>query len=274
MVGIFLLGAFMRQKLTLWQQLRFGCAHAISVDCVGQAAILSYTTMFAIVPLLVLIVSFVNYIWGIDEVGQAFEHFLLEHLVAVRAEEMATYFRRFINQADDLSSLGIAFLCASGFLLFHGVEGALDKVWEVKKRRFGPLSTLLYIGLFLCLPLMFVFGMWLEYYFGTTLQAVENVMWFMPSIITFLVAVPLFLVLYKLIPNHYVPIQAAFVGAVVAAIFFVIFKKLFVWYFSYFTSYTILYGTVSLLPTFMLWLYFSWLIILFGAVVSYVRFKR
>jgi membrane protein len=80
--------------------------------------------------------------------------------------------------------------------------------------------------------------------------------------------------LYKLRPNHYVPIQAAFFGGVVAAGFFVIFKKLFVWYFSYFTSYTILYGAVSILPIFMLWLYFSWFIILFGAVVSYVRYKR
>lgn len=263
----------MRQRLTFWQQLQFGYAHAMRVDCVGQAAILSYTTMFSIVPLLILIISFVNYVWGAEEIGRAFERFLLEHLIAVRAEETAAYFRHFITQADGLSTMGIAFLFMSGFLLFHGMEDSLDKVWEVKKKRFGPFSTLLYITLFLCLPLMFVLGMWLEYYFGSTLQVVENTMSFMPSIITFLVAVPLFMVLYKFTPNHHVPMQAAFVGAVIAALLFVIFKKLFVWYFSYFTSYTVLYGAVSILPIFMLWLYFSWFIILFGAVVSYVRYK-
>jgi membrane protein len=274
MVEIFLWGVIMQQPLTWWQQLRFGYTHAMQVDCVGQAAILSYTTMFSIVPLLILIISFVNYIWGAEQIGKAFEQFLLEHLVAVRAEETAAYFRHFITQADGLSSMGISFLFVSGFLLFHGMEEALDKVWEVKKKRFGLISTLLYIGLFLCLPLMFVFGMWIEYFLGSTWQVVESSILFTPSIITFVIAVPLFTLLYKLIPNHYVPIQAAFFGGVVAAGFFVIFKKLFVWYFSYFTSYTILYGAVSILPIFMLWLYFSWFIILFGAVVSYVRYKR
>ena len=255
------------------QRLRFGYTHAIEVDCVGQAAILSYTTMFSIVPLLILAINLVNYVWGADQIGRAFEQFLLEHLVAVRADEAAGYFRQFITQADDLSTMGVLFLFVSGLLLFRGMEEALDKVWQVKKKRFGPWSTLLYIILFLSLPLMFAFGMWLEYYFGVSFPLVEDVGLVMPSLLTFCVAVPLFSLFYKMIPNHYVPVRSAIIGAVVASLFFVIFKKLFVWYFSYFTSYTILYGALSILPIFMLWLYFSWFIILFGAVVSYVHYK-
>jgi membrane protein len=44
--------------------------------------------------------------------------------------------------------------------------------------------------------------------------------------------------------------------------------RLFAFYISMFPTYTVVYGTFSILPIFLLWIYFSWLVVLFGALIA------
>ncbi|MBT4884909.1 MAG: YihY family inner membrane protein [Legionellales bacterium] len=236
----------------------------------GRSAILSFTSMFSLVPLLVLSVTLINFVLGADLIGKRLENFLLAHLSVINVDEVSAYMRIFIRQASDLSHIGFLFLFISGLLLFLEIETSFDMVWQVGKKRHGLVSTLIHSFLLILLPYMYGFMVLLEYYFPFLSSYFNLVGGFFPDFLAFPIAICVFSLLYKVIPSCYVSFKSSFYGGMVAATLFVIFKKMFIFYFSYFTSYTILYGALAVLPIFMLWLYFSWLIILFGAVVSFV----
>lgn len=79
----------------------------------------------------------------------------------------------------------------------------------------------------------------------------------------------LLLLAYVIIPNTRVHVRSGVVGAIGAAILWELAKWGFRQYLGYSVSYAKLYGSMAILPLFMLWVYLTWLIILFGLQVAY-----
>lgn len=69
---------------------------------------------------------------------------------------------------------------------------------------------------------------------------------------------------YLMIPNTRVRMKPALVGAFVSALAWEIGKWLFTWYVVSTVPYSVLYGSLGVIPLFLFWLYINWLIILFG----------
>jgi membrane protein len=98
----------------------------------------------------------------------------------------------------------------------------------------------------------------------------ETVLWgvlskLIPWLFTFL----LFMALYLWVPNVQVEWQAALGGAVAAGIFWEVVKNGFVWYLeSGLAQYELVYGSLGMVVTLMLWIYFGGWIALFGAHLS------
>lgn len=89
------------------------------------------------------------------------------------------------------------------------------------------------------------------------------------SVVSVAVTTLLFLLAYQIIPNTRVHVRTGVVGALVAAILWEFAKWGFREYVIYSASYAKLYGSVAMIPLFMLWVYLTWLIILFGLQVAY-----
>jgi len=77
-----------------------------------------------------------------------------------------------------------------------------------------------------------------------------------------------FTLLYVLMPARRVPLTPAVVGGVFAALAFEVAKRLFGLYIARFPTYEVVYGTLAVLPLFLLWVYVSWVIVLVGAAVT------
>jgi membrane protein len=77
-----------------------------------------------------------------------------------------------------------------------------------------------------------------------------------------------FFLLYLIAPHRRVPWRHALVGGVVAAILFEVAKELFAAYVRYAPAYNLVYGTFALVPIFLIWVYVSWLVVLFGAELT------
>jgi membrane protein len=73
---------------------------------------------------------------------------------------------------------------------------------------------------------------------------------------------------YTLIPNARVKLRPAALGAIIAAVLFEIGKHAFRSYLGFSTGYARLYGSLGLVPVFFLWVYITWLIVLFGLEIS------
>ena len=83
-----------------------------------------------------------------------------------------------------------------------------------------------------------------------------------------------FAALYALIPNTKVRWRAALIGGLAGGILFHLNDLMSVLYVSRVMSNSRIYGSLGLVPVFMIGLYFSWLILLFGAQVAYAYQNR
>jgi membrane protein len=81
---------------------------------------------------------------------------------------------------------------------------------------------------------------------------------------------------YTIIPNSRIRFRNALAGAFFAAILWELGKLGFTTYLRYTTTYSKFYGSVAILPLFLLWIYLTWLIVLFGVQASYAlqNFQR
>jgi membrane protein len=97
--------------------------------------------------------------------------------------------------------------------------------------------------------------------------------WLRVNVLGFLATVAistlLLTIAYSRVPNTRVKLRPALVGAVVAAILWEAGKWGFTQYVSYSSNYARFYGSLALIPLFMLWVYVTWLVVLFGLQVAY-----
>ncbi|MCA9273991.1 MAG: YihY family inner membrane protein [Phycisphaerales bacterium] len=89
------------------------------------------------------------------------------------------------------------------------------------------------------------------------------------SVVSVAITALLLVLAYEIIPNTRVHVRTGVVGALVAAVLWELGKWGFREYIVYSASYAKLYGSMALIPLFMLWVYLTWLIILFGLQVAY-----
>ena len=69
-------------------------------------------------------------------------------------------------------------------------------------------------------------------------------------------------------PNRAVRLRHALLGGFVAALAFEIMKRGFALYIAKFPTYTLVYGAFAVIPIFLLWIYFSWVVIVIGALIA------
>jgi membrane protein len=86
---------------------------------------------------------------------------------------------------------------------------------------------------------------------------------------TVAISTVLFLLAYTIVPNTRVKLLPALGGALVAALLWETGKWGFTQYLTFSAGYARLYGSIALIPLFLLWVYVTWIVVLFGLSVSY-----
>jgi membrane protein len=125
--------------------------------------------------------------------------------------------------------------------------------------------------------LVLVLGLTTGPLFKDTTRSLEHWPWlgsFVFHLLPFVVLSLAFGLFYQLIPNTRVQPQAALVGGIVGGTLWQLNNKLSVLYVSKAVSYSQIYGSISIIPLFLIGMYFSWLILLFGAQVAYAFQNR
>lgn len=162
---------------------------------------------------------------------------------------------------ERLGIMGIVVTMVIAHALIMTLESVFNKIWRVEKRR-NPIKTFaLFYSVF---TLIAVF---MGYSFAQPFVKDLSSFLIQPSITTGLG----FLLLYKVVPNHYVRWKAAIIPALIAAIAFELGKNAFGAYVSSISIHTYkgIYGSFALIPISVIWSQASWLIVLFGVELSY-----
>lgn len=264
----------MLKTTTLKQVTRFGAflraifEDFIALDGSVKAAALAYATLIAIVPLMVFSFGFVLAFPTMSPYFEALHQFLFRHFIPSSASIIQKNVQLFASNATNLSATGLVFFLITAVLLIFTMETVFNSIWHVKTTRKGIRAFLNYWAFLTLIPPMGVVAVALSV-FLTSLPIVSTLFailaYFLPFVLTFCG----YAFIYATIPNCQVLIRHASIGALVAAVLFEIVKEGFRLYATNFSSDVIVYGVLSVIPMFLLWLYLSWLITIIGAVIAH-----
>jgi membrane protein len=244
-------------------------------NCAMRSAALAFTSLLAIVPLMTVSFTVMTAFPIFRQFGAQIQNFIFENFVAASAKVVQQHLQQFAGQAANLSATGMIFLVVTAVLMIFNMEQAFNTIWRVKRSRKGIPAFMMYWGLLTFLPILLGIGFAISSYLfslpfieGTTeiLGLRKPILMVFPYWLTFVA----FTVLYITLPNCKVLIRHAMVGGAVATVLFELAKYGFGLYVLNFPTYELLYGTLSAIPIFLLWIYLSWLIVLFGAIVARV----
>jgi membrane protein len=261
---------FVRTVLILIRDLAFG-------QLTLRAMSLVYTTLLSIVPLLALSFSVLK-AFGVHNQIQP----LLVNLLAPLGEQGAVVARQigeFIEHMNVgvLGALGLALLLYTSISLMQKIEESLNYIWHVSQHRrlgerFSRYLSVLLVGPILVFSAMGVTGALMKSEALSQLlsvSALNQTATVMGEITPYLLVIAAFTFVYLLLPNARVKVGAALIGGLVGGIVWQTAGWLFATFVASSGQYAAIYSSFAILVLFMIWLYVSWLILLFGASVAF-----
>ena len=118
------------------------------------ASALTYTTLFAIVPLMTVIYAMFAVIPSFDGVGDQLQTTVFSQFLPSTGATVLEYLNEFSDQARNLTSVGLIFLFVTSVMMMITIEGAFNAIWQVPKGRKGLSSFLMYWAVLTLGPLM------------------------------------------------------------------------------------------------------------------------
>lgn len=197
----------------------------------------------------------------------------------------AQHINRFIQntQSTTLGVTGSVVLIFVAISMLSRIETTFNDIWGVARGRSWFMRIVLYWWVLTLVPILLVLALGLAS--GPHLQSTQKFIASLPIVGTFIVSLGFQLLpvvvlcitfgaFYMLMPNTKVHWAAALVGGFVGALLFHANNLVSVLYVSRVVSNSKIYGSLGLVPVFMIGLYFSWMILLFGAQVAYAYQNR
>ena len=201
---------------------------------------------------------------------------------AVKARHaMARYIHEFIQntRSGALGVTGSILLIFAAISMLSRIEDTFNDIWGVARGRSWFMRIVLYWGVISLAPMLLIVALGLAT--GPHLEGTRKLLTAMPFVSAFVfqflpvvVLCLTFAVFYALMPNTKVHWGAALAGGLAGGILFHLNNLVSVLYVSRVVSNSKIYGSLGLVPVFMIGLYFSWLILLFGAQVAYAYQNR
>lgn len=237
----------------------------------ASAGALAYTTMFALVPFSAVFLAVMSAFPVFEEWTTALINFVFNNFVPSSARQIEQYVMGFSASAKSLTVAGITALLVSVLLTMWSIERTFNRIWRVptirpKFNRFLLYWALLTLGSILTVAVISASSSLFAYAELSGLETKglsNNLLRWSPFLIEFFAMTAA----YWLIPHRHVPFRFAVASGLLAALLFEGLKFGFTSYVRN-TSFEQLYGALALIPIFMVWLYMSWVVILFGASVA------
>ena len=238
---------------------------------------LVYTTLLSIVPLLALSFSVLKAFGVSNQIQPMLLNFLAP--LGEKGEEVAHRIVQFIENMNVgvLGAVGLALLLYTAISLMHKIEESLNYIWHIPRpRRLGDRVSR-YLSVLLVGPILVFSALGIT----ATVMNIETVRELLAidvlgqavqafsRLTPYLLVIAAFTFIYLFIPNTRVRFGAALIGGAAGGIAWQTAGWLFAVFVASSNNYAAIYSGLAILVLFMIWLYLSWLILLFGASVAF-----
>lgn len=241
--------------------------------CIQIASSMTFTTLLSLVPLITIALAMFSAFPVFEDFSTQIKIYLLNNLMPDMAGKIITqYMQQFTDSATRLTAVGIAFLAVTAMSMMLTMDHAFNVIWRVARPRPLLKRLVVYWSVLTLAPLLIGASLSLtSWLIGFSMGYAEHIPVFGVSILKMLpvlLTTLAFAMLFRLVPNRYVPVSHALIGALVSAIAFESMNRVFGYYVSHFPTYKLVYGAFAVVPIFLMWIYLSWLAVLFGAVIA------
>jgi membrane protein len=233
------------------------------------ATTLTYTTLFALVPLLAVALSLFKAFGGFEDLQEnMLLPLLTEILDPTHKIQVIDHIQKYVDKinAGALGIIGTIVYILTFVPLFMGMESAMNTIWKKIDdrsiwRKFVTYWTITTLG-----PLAIVATLSMVSSFHERIPGLAILQPFKPMMLLGIILV-LFLI-FKLVPNTDVGNKPALIGATSSALCWIIASFGYKTYMKYATASFSIYGSLGAIPVFLLWIYINWIIFLFGVQVT------
>ncbi len=265
-------GTFLKQTMQKFKEDNF----------IKLAATLSFITIFAIPPILIIITSTIGFFLGEDDVkGKLFSE--LTEIIGVNAVNMVKdiifHFRHTDKSIGRSIFTVLVFILASS-MFFAVIQSSLNFIWRVRpKPKINFLKVLedrlISFAIIFGLGILFMFSIFvdaamaiLKDYLSELLpEQTLTILHIIKFVVSFCMLVVIFAGLFKFLPDVIIKWRVTWVGAIITAIFFTIGKYLITFGLTK-SNIDSMYGAAGSMIILLLWVFYSSLIFFFGAEIT------
>jgi membrane protein len=241
--------------------------------CFQTAGALSFTSVFALVPVTAAVLGFLAAFPGFEGWREQLVNWVFTNFVPAAGSAVQGYITQFADNASRATAVGVLVLLGSSISLMMSIEDAFNRIWRVHVARSASARFVVYWTALTLGPLLLVAALAISSYafalpFIDVAEAQFSIKARVLAALPFLIVLSAFVAAYAVIPNRTVRFRHALIGALIAAVLFEAAKRGFALYATSYASYQQVYGALAMVPVFILWIYLSWAIVLFGASIT------
>lgn len=234
-----------------------------------RASALTYISIFSLVPLLTVVLALVTRLG--PGLQMHVRTFMYDVLAPGIRDDGAAVLDRFLKGASTATagSLGFLALAYSAASLLRNLDSSINEIWNVRRKRPVAIRILLYAAILLLGPVLLALSLAGA---GVLSGLIRHYMPFSAEVITLagaVISVLAFTGIYLAAPAAKVRFRAAIAGGLVAGIGWDLGKHLYGEIAARAFRASPVWGSLGAIPLALTWIYVSWLLLLFGARLSY-----
>jgi membrane protein len=232
------------------------------------ASSLSFHTTLSLIPVLLISMSIFTQLPSFEDYYDKMTSFIFSSLLPSHQDVISGYIETFLSNTVSMGVFGFVVVLFTSMLFFSEYEYIINTLLDAKKRSFwqslSAYWTLITLG-----PLALGVSFYLSSALQTMLDSSQFTNWInFLSVFPYLIVWMLFFATYMISSNKRLnPKKVAFASFVSSLIWYVC-KNLFVYYVAYNKTYLSIYGSFSVIIFFFVWVYFSWIVFLYGVKLS------
>jgi membrane protein len=260
-------------------------------DILFLAAGVAFNGLLTMIPILLLAASALGVLLNSSELALERVNSVLNTMFPPQPfatsikESIARIITDIIAHRASLGLFGVLVLMYTATSLFDAVRSALHTVYKMPRRRSMFTSFLRHLGLLLLVFVLFLastVAMWVASLLEALVLSVPALEQFgvlpmhaaLRTMLTFVLAAVMFYVLYRYIPDTKPPKSAALISTVTTTVLWVVSGEAFSLYLTAFSSLGTIYGPYAFILVLLIWIYYSSLIFVIGAIVGQVHWER
>ncbi|MEW6377494.1 MAG: YihY/virulence factor BrkB family protein [Thermodesulfobacteriota bacterium] len=243
---------------------------------------ITFNLLICVVPFILLLLALIGtYLYSSHEILSHLRHYL-ENIAPSLDPRIMGNVLKIVRDRKIVGILGIGGLIWTSTWMFSSLRTSLNIVFQVERGRSilrGKAIDLLMIllaGIFLLVSMVLTSAVTFlqSYRFQSIIDIGPILQWILKYLVPFFFTFWMCFLIYKIIPNKKIQFRTALQAAFFTSLLWEVAKQLFGWYVMHLGRFSMVYGSLSTLTIFFLWIYYSSAILILGGEVAFLLEKK